>query len=88
VVLYQVRKNWHQMGRSKRLDDETILREIATHPDPVVTAPELSERLDYSADGIRKRLQDLEESGYVISRDVGARATVWWITTDGRQQLR
>ena len=75
------------MGRSKRVEDVEILREIASHPDPVVTAPELAERLDYSADGIRNRLRDLEGDGLVMRREVGARATVWWITTDGRQEL-
>lgn len=75
------------MGRKKRIDDKDILREIAIHPDPVVTAPELAENLDYSTDGIRKRLYDLFEDGYVMKRDVGSRATVWWITTKGRQEL-
>jgi len=75
------------MGRSKSVDDTEILQEIASHPDPVVTAPELAERLNYSADGIRNRLRELESDGSVMRREVGARATVWWITTDGRQRL-
>jgi len=75
------------MGRSKRVEDTEILREIASHPDPVVTAPELADRLDYSADGIRNRLRTLEDDGLVMRREVGARATVWWITTAGRQKL-
>ncbi|WP_425433178.1 MarR family transcriptional regulator [Haloarcula pellucida] len=60
---------------------------MAVHPDPVVTAPELAERLEYTADGIRNRLHELEGEGFVKSREVGARATVWWITTDGREEL-
>lgn len=75
------------MARSKRLDDTEILQSIASHPDPVVTATEMADRLDYSADGMRNRLQELAEEGYIIRRDVGSRATVWWITTSGRQQL-
>jgi len=75
------------MGRQKRVDDDEILRAIAISPDPIVTASELSERLDYSDDGIRNRLSDLEEGELVMSRDVGARAKVWWITTQGRQRL-
>jgi len=75
------------MGRSKKLDDREILQAIALSPDPVVTAPELSEELDYSTDGIRNRLHDLEGEGKVKSREVGARATIWWITPEGRQSL-
>lgn len=56
-------------------------------PDPVVTAPELAEKLDYSVDGIRNRLEELEEEGYVSSRQVGARATIWWIERKGRKQI-
>lgn len=75
------------MGRTKRIDDREILREIATSPDPVVTAPELGEDLAYSVDNIRIRLGELEDKGLVMSRDVGAHATVWWITASGRQEI-
>lgn len=75
------------MGRSKRVSDEDLLRAIATSPDPIVTAPELADRVEYSVDGVRERLKGLEEQGYVRCRDVGARATIWWITPEGRQQL-
>ena len=75
------------MGRKKRFDDDDIQTEIATSPDPVVTAPELAEDMEYSADNIRLRLSEMEGSGLVKSRKVGAHATVWWITPKGREEL-
>ena len=75
------------MGRRKKAGDEEILRAMALSPDPIATTAELAEIIDYSPDGIRNRLEDLEEKGLIESKDVGARATVWWITRAGRNQL-
>jgi len=74
------------MGRNKRAGDATILREMVLHSDPVVTATELADRIDYSADGARRRLEDLESKGLVHKRTVGANAVVWWPTDDGRDE--
>ena len=76
-----------KMGRSKRVSDEELLLAIVKSPDPIVTAPELSERVDYGTDGVRTRLKELRDDELVKSRDVGARATIWWITPKGRQKL-
>lgn len=75
------------MGRSKKQGDKVILRAMALSPDPVVTASELAERTDYTADGVRGRLEDLESAGDVESRNVGARAKIWWLTPSGRGKL-
>jgi len=75
------------MGRSKKIGDIELLKAIATAPDPFVTAPEMADRLDYSKDGVRNRLEELEDAGWVERRDVGARATVWWLTREGRHKL-
>jgi len=75
------------MGRQKKVDDEDILVAIATSPDPVTTAPELAEKLDYSQDGVRRRLLELSDKGWVESRDVGARATIYWLTPAGRARM-
>lgn len=75
------------MGRRKRVDDAEILREMVLHPDPVITATELSERVDYTPDGARRRLHDLEEDGLVTKRKVGANAVVWWVTDEGRSKV-
>lgn len=74
------------MGKKKE-SDTAILREIAVASAPVVTAPELTESLAYSRDGIRKRLMELESDGYVKSRTVGANAVVWWITDKGWEYM-
>ena len=75
------------MGRSKKIKDREILEEIALSSDPVVTANELSDKLDYTSDGVRNRLLDLKKEGYVDSRKVGSRAVVWWITDSGRAYI-
>lgn len=76
------------MPGSPKVEDERILQAIALAPDPIVTAKELTQVLDYSVDGVRNRLNDLEKKGYVESRDVGARAEIWWLTDLGRENLR
>jgi len=76
------------MGRRKKIGDAEVLRAISGSPDPVITASELADKLGYSRDGIRNRLKELEDNGWVRSREVGARAQVWWITTEGLDQLR
>ena len=88
MIFSQMVSNTELMGRRKRVEDDEILQAIAVSPDPIVTASELSEHMDYTDDGVRNRLDDLEEQGLVMSRDVGSRAKVWWITTQGRQKLR
>jgi predicted ArsR family transcriptional regulator len=76
------------MGRSRRVSDEELIQEINAAPDPFVTASEMAERIDYSRDGALRRLRDLEERGYVRSRNVGANAVVWWLTDTGKDVLR
>ena len=75
------------MARTPKVGDVEILREIALSEHPVITAGDLADELDYSDDGVRNRLRDLRDKGYVNSLDVGARATVWWLTEVGRSQL-
>jgi DNA-binding MarR family transcriptional regulator len=75
------------VARDERRSDEEILREIALAPDPVVTAPELAERLDYSRQGVNNRLKTLVEDGYVRRKDVGARAAVYWLSERGRKEI-
>lgn len=76
------------MGRSKKLSDVQVLEEVVKRPDPVVTPKELAGVTSYGIDGIRGRLEDLESKGWLKSRKVGSRARIWWVTDQGREQLR
>jgi DNA-binding MarR family transcriptional regulator len=73
-------------GRNERQTDTDFLREIALSPDPIVTAPELAERMDYTRAEVHKRLNDLVEQGLVRKRDVGSRPTVYWLSEAGRRK--
>lgn len=55
-----------------------ILRAIRTHPEPVITAPELASMLDVSSETARRYLSTLHDDGVVCRKEVGARAVVWW----------
>jgi len=66
-------------GRSKTMSDEEIIETIRSHPDEVVTAPEVAEEIDMTPAGVLKRLDQLAEEGVVTKKKVGSRAVVWWV---------
>jgi len=67
-----------EMPRHKSVPDSRILASFEHSEGPVATAPDISEQVDLSADGVRHRLQQLADDGVVECKHVGARATVWW----------
>jgi hypothetical protein len=74
--------------RAKKVSDHEMLRVIALDPHPVVTASGLVEKVDYVSEaGVRNRLRDLHDKNYLDKLDVGARATVWYLTKEGRFKL-
>lgn len=72
-------------GRKPTVEDEVILRLIALAPWPVVTAPDLAEKLGMTQQGAYSRLKQFENSGLVRSKLVGANARVWWLTDEGKE---
>mgnify|MGYP000538863324 CR=1 FL=1 len=74
-------------GRKRQLSDLRILQAVLLAPDPIVTAPELTERLEMSRQGLNPRLSELTKRGLLNRRKVGSRAVVYWITDDGRRHL-
>jgi DNA-binding Lrp family transcriptional regulator len=66
------------MPRSVSVSDECILKLLDDGPDPIRTVPRMSEEISLSADGLRRRLKQLEAQGKAKSKDVGAKAVVWW----------
>lgn len=73
-------------GRTQ-VPEREFLAEVAMHPDPVVSAGELDDRLDVSRQAINSRLNRFEADGWVESKKVGSAARVWWLTPEGRDYL-
>jgi DNA-binding transcriptional ArsR family regulator len=61
------------------VSENEVLCALRDHPDPVVTVPELAERVDVSGETVRRHLSTLHDRGVVERKTVGARAVVWWI---------
>jgi len=74
-------------GRDERVSDIEILREVALSPDPIVTAKEMADRVDYTRQGINNRLNGLIDDGFLERREVGSKAVVYWITDRGQEQV-
>ena len=57
---------------------ESVLEVLREDDDPVLTAKEVGERLGCTSEAARQRLHDLNDSGMVETKTVGARARIWW----------
>jgi Fic family protein len=68
-----------------RKSDIKYLRSAFLSPDPVVTSTEVATDAEVSQQAAYSKLRDLEERGLVMSKKVGSRSRVWWLTTAGRQ---
>lgn len=71
-------------GRKPSISDEEILYEIAVAPDPFVVAPELTDALGMTRQGVLKRLNKLAEEGHLGRKETGA-ITVFWLSDSGRE---
>lgn len=58
---------------------DDVLDVLREHPDPVVTAAEVADDLPVTRRTVLDRLRRLEERGAVVSKQVGAHATAWWL---------
>lgn len=74
-------------GPEPEIGTVELLEEAALHPDPIVTATELAERMDYTRQGVMRRLEQLEEEGLFESKMAGAHARCFWTTRDGKRYL-
>jgi predicted ArsR family transcriptional regulator len=74
------------MPRQKTVSDRTLLDSFEVSRGPVSTTSDIAEEVGLSLDAVRIRLRQLEEEGTVESKQVGARATVWWISSSERGQ--
>jgi len=69
------------------VSDVDMLRYVRDCDAPVVGTSEIADEFGYStATGARKRLQKMEEQGYLASKKLG-RVPAWWITDAGRERI-
>lgn len=72
-------------GRKPRVTDQEILDVFREHQDPVLSTAEVADLLPIKRRGTLNRLRRLEEEeGAVVSKQIGGRNTVWWLTSEPR----
>lgn len=74
-------------GRPPSVSAEEVVRVIALHPEPVVTAKDVNEELGLTPTGALERMKRLVEQGYLARKDVGSSAVVFYLTDAGRRLL-
>jgi len=57
------------------------------HPEPVVAASDINEKIGLGTDGARERLKSLTQEGYLEMKRPGSSALVFWMTDKGRAVL-
>jgi predicted ArsR family transcriptional regulator len=73
-------------GPEPEESDERLLRLIALHKYPFVTAADIVEDLSIEHVQTRKRLDAMVQAGLLNTRKAG-RTKVYWLTAEGRQSL-
>ncbi|MEF8830565.1 MAG: winged-helix domain-containing protein [Halobacteriales archaeon] len=63
--------------------EQDILKVFDYEDDPVLTVPEVAEGLrrfgvQITPEGVRNRLEEMDEKGLVSRKKLGARAVGWW----------
>lgn len=58
---------------------ERVLEAVRDADDPVVTASEVGTTIGFSADAVRRKLDELHERDEIERKVVGDDATVWWV---------
>jgi predicted ArsR family transcriptional regulator len=74
-------------GRRPEVAVENVMKAIAMHPEPVVTASDIHEQIGLSKDGARERLKSLADDGYLGVKRPGSSALVFWMTDEGKRAL-
>ena len=75
------------MGRPPTVTAEEVMRAIALHPEPVVTARDINDTLDLEPASALARLNALCEEGYLHKKQPGSSAAVFWMSDEGKALL-
>ena len=71
---------------TETVTDGELLAVFAQADDPVLSAPEVAQRLQefgirITPEAVQYRLDGLAEAGVVDRKQIGARAVAWWVET-------
>jgi hypothetical protein len=72
-------------GPDPEMTDAELVRLVAAHPDPVVTAAEITPKTPYTAQNTTKRLSSLVDRDWLHDKSPGCGSRVYWTTKCGRQ---
>jgi predicted ArsR family transcriptional regulator len=68
-------------GRPPDVTDKEILDVFRQSVDPVLFTGEVAGKLSIGRDGVRKRLQELEQQGFIEKKQRG-NVIVWWLVNN------
>lgn len=74
-------------GRHKEVSDDDLLRLFLKHDEPILGTGDVVDEFEYSQQGAKKRLDDLESEGLLQSKCLN-NAMAYWITRRGVEHLR
>lgn len=67
------------------VEDDQIVEAMKEADDPAFITSELAEMFDMTTEGIRRRLETLEDSGRIYKKKPGTRTVIWWAKPDNDQ---
>jgi predicted transcriptional regulator len=70
-----------QPANCDEFSNETILQFIRAHEEPCITASEIAEEFGVTNSAVHYRVEQLEESNEIRAKEVGASATVFYLTS-------
>lgn len=80
-------KHGPMTGRPPSVSTEEVVTAVALHPEPVVTASDVKEKLGLTQEGALARLKALVDQGYLKQKRPGGSALVFWLSDEGRALL-
>jgi predicted ArsR family transcriptional regulator len=66
----------------KTVTDAEIIRWMDESPEPAFTTAEIADNFDMTVEGIRGRLDSLQEGDAVYRKKPTSRTVIWWTDTD------
>ena len=66
----------------KTVTDSEIVQWMRETPEPAFTTAEIAEKFDMTAEGMRGRLEALQDGKHVYRKKPTSRTVIWWTDSD------